>query len=68
MKVTRETGAGAISAPTGVGKTELAKTITSLLFGDESAYSGRVRFIFGYPFVKDRPARFKRPVDYDAQR
>ena len=24
--------------PTGVGKTELAKTITSLLFGDESAY------------------------------
>ena len=30
-----------LAGPTGVGKTELAKTITSLLFGDESAY---VRF------------------------
>jgi ATP-dependent Clp protease ATP-binding subunit ClpA len=27
-----------LAGPTGVGKTELAKTITSLLFGDESAY------------------------------
>lgn len=27
-----------LAGPTGVGKTELAKTITSLLFGDEKAY------------------------------
>jgi ATP-dependent Clp protease ATP-binding subunit ClpA len=27
-----------LAGPTGVGKTELAKSITSLLFGDESAY------------------------------
>jgi ATP-dependent Clp protease ATP-binding subunit ClpA len=27
-----------LAGPTGVGKTELAKTLTSLLFGDESAY------------------------------
>ena len=27
-----------LAGPTGVGKTELAKTVTSLLFGDESAY------------------------------
>lgn len=41
--VTREGGGGRprgvafLAGPTGVGKTELAKTITELLFGDESA-------------------------------
>jgi energy-coupling factor transporter ATP-binding protein EcfA2 len=34
----RPRGAVFLAGPTGVGKTELAKTITSLLFGDESAY------------------------------
>jgi len=37
----RPRGVAFLAGPTGVGKTELAKTITSLLFGDESAY---VRF------------------------
>ena len=27
-----------LAGPTGVGKTELAKTLTTLLFGDENAY------------------------------
>jgi len=27
-----------LAGPTGVGKTELAKTLTSLLFGDDGAY------------------------------
>ncbi|MGC8073694.1 AAA family ATPase, partial [Salmonella enterica] len=31
-------GVAFLAGPTGVGKTELAKTVTSLLFGDESAY------------------------------
>jgi len=31
-------GIAFLAGPTGVGKTELAKTVTSLLFGDESAY------------------------------
>ncbi len=31
-------GVAFLAGPTGVGKTELAKTITNLLFGDESAY------------------------------
>jgi ATP-dependent Clp protease ATP-binding subunit ClpA len=31
-------GVAFLAGPTGVGKTELAKTITSLLFNDESAY------------------------------
>jgi hypothetical protein len=31
-------GIAFLAGPTGVGKTELAKTITSLLFGDDSAY------------------------------
>ena len=31
-------GIAFLAGPTGVGKTELAKTITNLLFGDESAY------------------------------
>lgn len=34
----RPRGLAFLAGPTGVGKTELAKTITSLLFGDESAY------------------------------
>jgi ATP-dependent Clp protease ATP-binding subunit ClpA len=34
----RPRGVAFLSGPTGVGKTELAKSITSLLFGDESAY------------------------------
>lgn len=34
----RPRGVAFLAGPTGVGKTELAKTITSLLFGDESAY------------------------------
>lgn len=37
----RPRGVAFLAGPTGVGKTELAKTITGLLFGDESAY---VRF------------------------
>lgn len=34
----RPRGVAFFAGPTGVGKTELAKTVTSLLFGDESAY------------------------------
>jgi energy-coupling factor transporter ATP-binding protein EcfA2 len=34
----RPRGIAFLAGPTGVGKTELAKTITELLFGDESAY------------------------------
>ena len=34
----RPRGVAFFAGPTGVGKTELAKTITDLLFGDESAY------------------------------
>jgi ATP-dependent Clp protease ATP-binding subunit ClpA len=34
----RPRGVAFLAGPTGVGKTELAKTITSLQFGDESAY------------------------------
>ncbi|SDF40190.1 AAA domain (Cdc48 subfamily) [Bradyrhizobium brasilense] len=34
----RPRGVVFLAGPTGVGKTELAKTITSLLFGDKSAY------------------------------
>jgi ATP-dependent Clp protease ATP-binding subunit ClpA len=34
----RPRGVAFLAGPTGVGKTELAKTITALLFGDESAY------------------------------
>ncbi len=34
----RPRGIAFLAGPTGVGKTELAKSITSLLFGDESAY------------------------------
>src|SRR5690606_28331599 len=34
----RPRGVAFLAGPTGVGKTELAKTITSLLFGDESSY------------------------------
>ena len=34
----RPRGIAFLAGPTGVGKTELAKTVTSLLFGDESAY------------------------------
>jgi ATP-dependent Clp protease ATP-binding subunit ClpA len=34
----RPRGVAFFAGPTGVGKTELAKSITSLLFGDESAY------------------------------
>lgn len=34
----RPRGVAFLAGPTGVGKTELAKTITSLLFGDENAY------------------------------
>jgi energy-coupling factor transporter ATP-binding protein EcfA2 len=34
----RPRGVAFLAGPTGVGKTELAKTITQLLFGDENAY------------------------------
>jgi len=34
----RPRGVAFLAGPTGVGKTELAKTTTSLLFGDDSAY------------------------------
>lgn len=34
----RPRGVAFLAGPTGVGKTELAKTITSILFGDDSAY------------------------------
>jgi ATP-dependent Clp protease ATP-binding subunit ClpA len=34
----RPRGIAFLAGPTGVGKTELAKTITSLLFGDENSY------------------------------
>lgn len=34
----RPRGLAFLAGPTGVGKTELAKTVTELLFGDESAY------------------------------
>jgi MoxR-like ATPase len=34
----RPRGVAFLAGPTGVGKTELAKTVTSLLFGDEGAY------------------------------
>ncbi len=34
----RPRGVAFLAGPTGVGKTELAKTVTSLLFGDENAY------------------------------
>lgn len=34
----RPRGVAFLAGPTGVGKTELAKAITSVLFGDESAY------------------------------
>ena len=34
----RPRGVTFLAGPTGVGKTELAKTLTQLLFGDESAY------------------------------
>jgi len=34
----RPRGVAFLAGPTGVGKTELAKTMTSLLFGDDSAY------------------------------
>lgn len=37
-KGSRPRGIAFLAGPTGVGKTELAKTVTSLLFGDESAY------------------------------
>ncbi|MBG6633852.1 ATP-dependent Clp protease ATP-binding subunit [Pseudomonas aeruginosa] len=37
-KGNRPRGVAFLAWPTGVGKTELAKTVTSLLFGDESAY------------------------------
>ncbi len=37
--VGRPRGVAFLAGPTGVGKTELAKTITQLLFGDESAYT-----------------------------
>ncbi|HDR9803650.1 TPA: ATP-dependent Clp protease ATP-binding subunit [Burkholderia cenocepacia] len=37
-KGNRPRGVAFLAGPIGVGKTELAKTITSLLFGDESAY------------------------------
>ncbi|MDH0339415.1 AAA family ATPase [Metapseudomonas otitidis] len=37
-KGNRPRGIAFLAGPTGVGKTELAKTVTSLLFGDESAY------------------------------
>ena len=34
----RPRGVAFLAGPTGVGKTELAKALTSLLFGDETAY------------------------------
>lgn len=34
-KGNRPRGVAFLAGPTGVGKTELAKTVTSLLFGDE---------------------------------
>jgi len=34
----RPRGVAFLAGPTGVGKTELAKTITNILFGDDSAY------------------------------
>jgi len=34
----RPRGVAFLAGPTGTGKTELAKTVTSLLFGDEAAY------------------------------
>lgn len=34
----RPRGVAFLAGPTGVGKTELAKSVTSLLFGDESSY------------------------------
>jgi energy-coupling factor transporter ATP-binding protein EcfA2 len=34
----RPRGVAFLAGPTGVGKTELAKTVTSLLFGDEGSY------------------------------
>ena len=34
----RPRGVAFLAGPTGTGKTELAKTVTSLLFGDETAY------------------------------
>ncbi len=37
-KGSRPRGVAFLAGPTGVGKTELAKTVTSLLFGDETAY------------------------------
>jgi len=37
-KGNRPRGVAFLAGPTGVGKTELAKTLTGLLFGDESAY------------------------------
>ncbi|WP_137945960.1 AAA family ATPase, partial [Pseudomonas sp. 3PA37B6] len=37
-KGNRPRGVAFLAGPTGVGKTELAKAVTSLLFGDESAY------------------------------
>lgn len=37
-KGNRPRGVAFLAGPTGVGKTELAKTVTSLLFGDEGAY------------------------------
>jgi hypothetical protein len=37
-KGNRPRGVAFLAGPTGVGKTELAKTVTDLLFGDESAY------------------------------
>ncbi|QDH68913.1 AAA family ATPase [Marilutibacter alkalisoli] len=37
-KGNRPRGVAFLAGPTGVGKTELAKTVTQLLFGDEGAY------------------------------
>ena len=37
-KGNRPRGVAFLAGPTGVGKTELAKTVTSLLFGDDNAY------------------------------
>jgi hypothetical protein len=38
MRSGRPRGVAFLAGPTGTGKTELAKTVTELLFGDESAY------------------------------